>query len=89
MVSSISKHNPLFPPSPTANAPSDSLSAQLDGHDGASATMAPPEPYLCSPDVDMPSVVPSLMNIVAHLMLEVCPYAIVFCAGSSRYIRMQ
>ena len=71
MVCSISKHNPLFPPSPTANTPSDSLSAQLDGHDGPTAMMATPEPYFCAPDVEMPSAVPSLMHIVAHLMLEV------------------
>lgn len=71
MVTTISKHNPLFPPSPTANTPSESLSAQLGGHDSCTAMMSTPEPYSCAPDVEMPSVVPSLMNIVAYLMFEV------------------
>lgn len=71
MMATLSKHNPLFPPSPTAQTPSESLSAQLDGHEGATAMMATPEPYSCAPDVEMPAVVPSLMNIVSYLMLEV------------------
>jgi hypothetical protein len=72
LYATISRHNPLFPPSPTATTPrGDAPSSTLDCSDASPAMLAAPEPYRASATVEMPATIPSMMSLIVHLLFEV------------------